>query len=882
MRKTLLILSLLFLFSIDLFASHIFGGEMIYEYLGPGAAPNTKKYRITLRLFRDNLGGGAAMPTSVFIGVFDYGTKIHYPSSQNYYDVPLATINPVPINVSPCISGSVSGDYSIGTYPLIVDLPDNPNGYICAYETCCRIAGLQNVTPPGGTGGPGSTYVCRIPGANQLPASQHNSSPQFITSLDVVCKENPFNWNFSAIDPDGDSLVYFFTSAYDRTIAQNATNVAPAPPASSPPPDYPIIANIGGFTPINPLGPLVGINPNTGIISGIAPQFGRYVVGVIIKEYRNGVQISEHRKDFILRVQDCDVPQATLSPRGTTCDGFTVSFNNETPSALINTYFWDFGVPVVTNDTSISPNPTFTYPAAGDYIVTLITNKNQQCSDTATTLVKVYPGFFPGFIYAGACVTKPFQFTDTTNTVYGVVDSWSWNFGDNPTLADTSHIQNPQWTYGSPGPKTAQLIVTNSKGCVDTAQVIVDVVDKPALALAFRDTLICTPDKVTLNANGTGSFSWTPPVNIVNANTSSPTVNPTVDTWYYVKLDDNGCENNDSVHVRVTSGVNLRLRPDTTICLTDAVQLGAVTNALTFQWTPATTLNNPTVLNPMATPTAPSTIYTLLATIGASCAATGSVTINTVPYPKAIAGPDLVLCYNTPGQLNGSHDGISFSWSPTTYMSDPTILNPIVTPPRTTTYVLTSLDNRGCPKPGRDTIVVVVNPKVHAFAGYDTIVVVGQPLQLQGNGGVTYQWSPTTGLSNPNIANPIGVYGNNIDSVKYKLVVKDGAGCPDSAYVTVRVFKVKPTVFVPTAFTPNADGLNDVVRPIMVGIRKLNYFSIYNRWGEMVFTTTQNKKGWDGTLSGREQGSAVFVWMVSAEDYTGAPVFLKGTVTLIR
>ena len=863
-------------------ASHIFGGEMIYEYLGPGAAPNTKKYRITLKLFRDELGGGAPMPTNVFIGVFDYGTKTHYPASQTYYDVPKATELPVPINVSPCISGTVVGLYRIGTYELVVDLPDNPEGYICAYETCCRIAGLQNVTPSGGLSGPGSTYVCRIPGTNQLPVNQHNSSPQFITSLDVVCKENPFTWNFSAVDPDGDLLVYSFTSAYDRTIAQNAANVAPAPPALLPPPDYPLIAGANGFIPSAPLGPLVLINPNSGIISGIAPQIGRYVVGVLIKEFRNGIQISEHRKDFILRVQDCDIPKPALDPRGTTCDGFILNFKNDdpNPSPLIQTYFWDFGVPWLTNDTSNLPTPSYTYPDTGVYIVKVITNKYLTCTDSATTTVRVYPGFYPGFTTSGNCVTNPFRFTDTTKTNYGIVDTWSWNFGDLATLADTSHLQNPQWIYSTPGPKTITLNVTNSKGCIDNIQITIDVLAKPLITLAFIDTLICRNDILQLNASGTGIFSWTPPVNIINANTATPTVNPTSSQWYYVNLNDNGCINNDSVHVRVVNSVSLQAINDTTICQGDAIQLGATSDGLAFSWTPVANLNNPNIINPIAI-TNTTTTYNVVASIG-SCTATDQVVVTTVPYPVAALGPDQVVCYNTSAQLNASMNGISFSWFPTKYLSDSTILNPIATPPRTTTYIFSVYDNKGCPKPGLDTIVVTVNPRVRAYAGRDTIVVVNQPLQLTGSGGVNYLWSPPTGLTSTIIYNPIGVYGINIDSVRYKLVVRDGAGCPDSAYVIVRVYKVKPTIFVPTAFTPNGDGLNDTVYPISVGIKKINYFSIYNRWGQLVFTTTQNRKGWDGSLGGKLQNSGVFVWMVSAIDYLGTPVFLKGTVALIR
>jgi len=124
-------------------------------------------------------------------------------------------------------------------------------------------------------------------------------------------------------------------------------------------------------------------------------------------------------------------------------------------------------------------------------------------------------------------------------------------------------------------------------------------------------------------------------------------------------------------------------------------------------------------------------------------------------------------------------------------------------PPRTTSYVLSAVDDAGCPKPGRDTVIVKVLPRVRAFAGRDTTVVVGQPLQFNGSGGATYFWSPSTGLDNPNIYNPIGIYGSEIDSVLYKLVVTDTMGCADSAFIIVRVFKTNPSVFVPTAFTPN-------------------------------------------------------------------------------
>lgn len=874
MKRFLLAIICFFTFSDSLNAAHIIGGEMRYVYLGPGILPNTNSYRITLILFRDNGGGGAAFAASYLVGIYnnDNGQKVVGPATNNNWNVTQDNppgIGAVPIVFPSCIQGAPTLDYQYATYSLTIDLPQNASGFTVVYQTCCRINGMINVG-----NSTGATYNCVIPGTNTVP-SGNDSSPQFSLPVNVVCRNAPFTLNFSATDPNADSLVYSLCDAYNGGAAINTGFNDPAPPP------YGSVIYNPPYSGTQPLGNTVTINSATGIISGIAPDLGRYVVCVCINVYRNGLLIATHRKDLIVQVYDCVITMAVPMPSFVTCDGFNINFTHTSTGA--NTVFWDFGDPTTLADTSNADSPSWDYTTAGagTYTVKFVINRGTGCADSTIRTVGVFPGFFPGFTSAGNCFLNPFQFTDTTRTNYGFVDTWSWNFGDPTTLADTSHLQNPQWTYATPGPKTVTLTVSNSHGCQETIQTIINVLDKPVITLGFTDTLICLNDAITLNANGTGVFSWTPPINIINANTATPTVNPTSDTWYFVNLNDNGCQNRDSVHIRVVSAVSLMARADTTICLGDPVQLNATGNGLLFQWTPAGTLNNPNIVNPIATPVAASTVYQVTATVG-SCSATDNVTIFTVPYPVANAGPDQTICYNTSTLLSGSHNGNSFSWSPTSYLSNPAILNPVVTPPRTVTYVLTVFDIQGCPKPGRDTVTVIVNPRVRAYAGRDTSVIVGQPLQLFATGGVSYSWTPATGLNNPNIQNPVGTYSANIDTIMYKVVVRDNIGCADSSYVIVRVFQTAPSIFVPTAFTPNSDGLNDVARPICVGIRKINYFSIYNRWGELVFTTTENEKGWDGRINGVLQSTNVFVWIVSAEDYLGGKYFDKGTVTLIR
>ena len=87
---------------------------------------------------------------------------------------------------------------------------------------------------------------------------------------------------------------------------------------------------------------------------------------------------------------------------------------------------------------------------------------------------------------------------------------------------------------------------------------------------------------------------------------------------------------------------------------------------------------------------------------------------------------------------------------------------------------------------------------------------------------------------------------------------------------------------MPTAFTPNHDGLNEVLRPRYNGIKQLDYFAVYNRWGQLVFKTSDMDQGWDGNFNGQPQSTQVFVWIVSAVGFDGRKYEVRGTSTLIK
>lgn len=863
-------------------AAHITGGEMIYDYIGPGGSPNSKQYRITLYLFRDQNCPPpcAAMPANVFIGVFNNDNGIQVIGTPGpYWDVPRSAEGPVAIlPYPPCMTNPPALSYNAAIYTFLADLPDNLNGYTAAYQTCCRVNPLENVLNASG-GQTGSTYSCTIPGTAQLGTGIDNC-PRFFAGISVICQNKPFTINFSATDPDPeDSLAYEFIDAFNGGATTNSANVNPAPPSLFPPYDYGSVSYINGYTAIQPLGAAATLNSATGIITGIAPPQGKYVVCVVVKSYRSGVLLTVHRKDFIINVSDCDFAGSDPNPDLLTCDGFTYTFINQNTSPLNITYYWDFGVPGITTDTSTLQSPSYTYPDTGTYTVKLVINRGLACSDSATTTRKVYPGFFPGFVTVGACYTSAIQFFDTTLTIYGNTNSWFWDFGDNSTLADTSHLKNPTYTYSTPGPKTVTLKVGSTKGCQKSYVKTITIIDKPIIILPFRDTLICSIDTLQLQSSSSGGIpTWTPNYRIINPNSYTPLVYPQVTTWYKISVNDQGCIGSDSVKVNVKDFVTVNIMPDTAICLTDSVKIRTQSDGLSFLWNNASTLNNPTLREPTAKPVTVPITYTVRANIG-NCETQASVVINGSPYPTVNAGPDSLICYGDSVQLQGSVGGSSFFWTPLSGLINANSLTPIARPSRTTSYVLTTRGFLLCPKPARDTVVVTVVPPIRAFAGNDTAVVVGQPLQLFATGSTNYLWTPSFGLNNAFINNPIATLNDN---QTYIVKVSSVNGCFAYDTINVTVFKTAPDIFVPTAFTPNGDGLNDVLVPVPVGLKGYDFFEIYSRWGERVFSTTQIGKGWDGNLRGRPQDSDTFVWMVQGTDFTGKRIYKKGTVVLIR
>ncbi len=173
-----------------------------------------------------------------------------------------------------------------------------------------------------------------------------------------------------------------------------------------------------------------------------------------------------------------------------------------------------------------------------------------------------------------------------------------------------------------------------------------------------------------------------------------------------------------------------------------------------------------------------------------------------------------------------------------------------------------------------------------ASAGLDLRACINQPLQFNAVSTDiikdSYTWSPSTDLDDATVGNPVATFPIGTDSATYIVKAIDSIGCFAFDTVHVKIYDLSAGIYVPNAFTPNGDGLNDVFIPIGLGLEKFITFQIYNRWGQLLFSTGDEGKGWDGTFNGQPQSNGTYVWMARGVDYKGATVQRKGYVSLIR
>lgn len=373
---------------------------------------------------------------------------------------------------------------------------------------------------------------------------------------------------------------------------------------------------------------------------------------------------------------------------------------------------------------------------------------------------------------------------------------------------------------------------------------------------------------------------------------SSPGFNVAPGAYTVTVKDNLGCTTSFPAVVGLTDNMTWTPQADPTICESKSVQLTLVSNATQYAWTPSTGLSATDIYNPVANPVQ-TTQYVVTATLG-RCSHNDTVIVQVNAAPVPDAGEDGFICYGQNYRLQPS-GGVQYRWSPSSYLDNPNTGNALSTPAKDIVYTLSVIaDQNGCASLVTDSMRIDVTPpiKVKTYP-YDTIGYPGDQFQLlvvpSDTDVIHYTWNPTIGLSNPDpsavsgldIPNPVVSVGAIGQDVQYQVIASTIAGCKGEGYITVSVYK-GPDIYVPTGFSPNGDGKNDRFTPFPVGMKSYTYFRVFNRWGQLVFSTSKLNDGWDGRFGGVEQGSGVYVWMIEGMTKDNRLITKKGTVMLIR
>ena len=609
--QTLILLCFMAALPLSLKATHIVGGEMTYKCLG------NNQYEIKLTIFRDCFNGIPWFDDPAAIGVFDNITNEELFLLNQLVDLDQMlndTLDPtlddeclvVPPNV--CVNTT--------TYTTVMTLPFRANGYHLSYQRCCRNNTIINLIAPEDVG---ATYNVVITEEAQLEC---NSSPVFNEWPPLyLCANVPFEIDQSAVDIDGDSLVY--------KLCNPLTGATPAAPMPQPPflnpPPYDTVPWLPGYSMDNMINlapnPPMTIDSETGMLTGTPTVLGQFVIGICVEEYRNGELIGLNRRDYQVNIGDCQAVIAAFanSDGNVTCGSTTVTFENNSINAT--EYLWTFNDPGNPGATSSAVNPTYTFTDYGVYDVQLIANPGAICADTATLEVSVQPqSLTVDFdVEIVECLENLIlQATDLSTDTFTTIESWEWVVTVDTTVF-TSNEQNPSFEVTPPGGAIVSLTVTNSVGCVETFEDIFPI-KPPLLTLDLGpDFEDCEVGQLVLDAGaGFDAYVW-------DDGSMDQTLTVNEPGTYSVTVTDACGEMAEDAITIVLAGPTLDVGPDVEICLGQSHTFMA-TGFDMYEWSPAGSLSCSDCADPTATPDT-TTTYIVVGTTADGCVSSDTVTV---------------------------------------------------------------------------------------------------------------------------------------------------------------------------------------------------------------------------------------------------------------
>lgn len=585
-------------------------------------------------------------------------------------------------------------------------------------------------------------------------------------------------------------------------------------------------------------------------------------------------------------------PTSVISSVPNLCLGQSVTLNatDYTLQGSNLAYNWNFG-----DGTFVTGNnPTHTFATSGSHLITLTyTEVASGCTGTTTQNVNIQNYPVANFVtdvdsLVALCNPQQVNFTNTSTSTSPTTPTWTWDAGS----ANSAGLS----LVFSTGVHTVSLVVSTSFGCKDTISKVLNVVG-PTGDFTMSPNTICKGDPITFNLIDTldvGSYAWD-----FGDGTSVDNSSPVTHVYDFLppsgqtvaKLTVYGEDNVCPVVVQQTVFIHYVkadfTRDDSLLCLGENVAFintSAPSTGNIYAWdigdgstsTSATgfthLFSSPGIYN--------TTLIAQNATLGCKDTTSRSITVLALPVVDATGDSVCKFSLAQFGVNNyDSLNGYIYSWSPGVELNNDSIYNPTLTGTNSGTYTVTVLDTNGC-RNTDDAYLYVVPPLV-GFT-WDTIIVQGDSATLpisNENGTVLFTWSPPDGLSCLQCSDP---KVRPLEESSYSLFAEDIFGCTSANYYFT--VKIHPETFIdlPTTFTPNGDGVNDIIYVKGWGIKELRTFQIYNRWGELVFETSDIEQGWDGYYKGILQNNDIYVYKVRATNWSDKELSKEGHINLMR
>ncbi len=571
----------------------------------------------------------------------------------------------------------------------------------------------------------------------------------------------------------------------------------------------------------------------------------------------------------------------------------TFSFTNAT-QGNVTSLVWDFGDG---SPASSIPNPTHTFASSGSFLTTLtVADSITGCSDMLS--FKIYT--------ARPTLSNPDSFVcRNSTTAFSILNnyantaaSYSWSVVGLPTISTNSNSYSPIANIFGNFTNNQVIISNGSQYCNDTLILNHGILVRgPKLDFTVQAAVCANSTFNILNSSSSFVSSdtiilsyWNYGIKPTNDTTfqPSPVKFPTSGS-YNIKFfarDNNGCTDSLIKQVDVKPIPFLRIFPrNDTICQGQTATFIAY-HSDTLSWSPAATLSCATCDTITASPTS-TTLYYATANNSFNCPSIDSTLITVYsPFNATPLLNPVFICAQDSIKISALPPGKKIFWSPSTNISNTTTYSPVVSPPINTTYTAILTDSVGCFS-DTTTVDVVIKSLPLVNAGPDKVVPSNSAFTISpvyGPNVISYLWTPATALNCTNCAITSGIA---LSSTQYTIKVTSDSGCVAKDDVSIFVECKNANILMPSAFTPNRDGLNDIYYPLTRGIRIVKRFAIYNRYGQQVFEVKNfvpNNKtfGWNGRLNGVDQAAGTYIYMLETICDVGEIITKNDSFLLLR